>query len=109
SLLVNPAEPQEGYIRHAGLTTDPAASFPGMSRRAWHLASVRTDGSGIGAWSLRWRDETTNHAYAPAPSPDAFFAAFLPSPTLTDASGFGGIRRYARGSIPWSSAAGITD
>ncbi len=102
-----------GYAQHAGLTIDARehVAGPTMSRNYWQLMSVNTDGLDLRLWSGRFRSDAGNHAYGGGFSPDgsAFFGNFFPSLTMTDAGGFGGVRRWSRGPEAWESVVGITE
>lgn len=102
-----------GFAQHIGLTMDPRehVAGPSMSRNYWQLMSVNTDGLELRLWSGRFRSDAGNHAYGGGFSPDgaAFYGNFFPSLTMTDAGGFGGVRRWSRGPEPWTPLVGITE
>ncbi|WP_224247510.1 DUF7402 domain-containing protein [Hyalangium gracile] len=106
------ANPQGGYDRKDGLTTDRSnpVGGPDMFRNAWQAAAINPDGTGLELWNGRFRLEEKNHVYGGAFSPQGvFFANFFPMYNMTEASGFGGIRRYERGPTPYQPILGVAD
>jgi hypothetical protein len=101
-----------GYDQKDGLTTnrDNPVGGPDMFRNGWQAASINPDGTGLEMWNGRFRLEERNHVYGGAFSPDGvFFANFFPMYNMTEASGFGGIRRYERGPLPYRPIIGVAD
>lgn len=99
------------YARHLGLTVDRDAPVggPSMFRNAWQAASIDPDGSGLAMWTGVRRDEDANHVYGGAFAPDGtLFANYFPMANMTEAGGFGGIRRYVRGPHRHAPVVGIT-
>jgi hypothetical protein len=99
------------YQQHLGLTTDRNAPVggPSMFRNAWQAARIRPDGTGLALWSGRRRIEDANHAYGGAFAPDgALYANYFPMANMTEAAGFGGLRRYERGAQPYAPVLGVT-
>jgi hypothetical protein len=99
------------YEQHLGLTTNRNAPVggPSMFRNAWQAATIRPDGTGLAMWSGRFRNEDANHVYGGAFAPDGvLFANYFPMSNMTEAAGFGGIRRYERGAVPYVPVLGIT-
>jgi len=92
--------PEPCYAMHDGLTTDRNVEVGGadnLFRNAWQIATINPDGTDLKLWSGVFRDEEANHIYGGAFAPDgALFANFFPMYNMTEAAGFGGIRRYAR-------------
>ena len=100
-------------INHSGAECfEPGGKF-NMERNSWHLASINPDGTGVAQFA--GRSNTTfygtivNHAYGGSFAPDgSFYANFFPMANGTEASGFGGIRRYQRGPNGYTHIIGIT-
>jgi hypothetical protein len=111
------AEPNGGYIQKDGLSANrnlQMAGTPGFAdylwRNAWHAASINPDGTNLTMWGGSFRDEEANHVYGGAFSPDGtLFANFFPMYNMTEAGGFGGIRKFSRGPHRYTRVAGITD
>jgi hypothetical protein len=81
-----------------------------MFRNAWQAAAINPDGTGLEMWNGRFRLEERNHVYGGAFSPQGvLFANFFPMYNMTEASGFGGIRRYERGPSPYKAVIGVAD
>ncbi len=82
-------------------------------RIAWQLATIRPDGTELKMWSGATDgriDDARNHAYGGAFAADgAFYGNFYPMLNMTEASGFGGIRRFVRGPGTHTRVAGVTD
>lgn len=116
STITAPIGPVFGYTgnayqQHLGLTGDRNAPVGGetMFRNAWQAATIRPDGRGLALWSGRRRDEEANHVYGGAFTPaGALYANYFPMYNMTEAAGFGGIRRYERGAMPYVPILGIT-
>jgi hypothetical protein len=99
-------EPSGGYQQHEGLTRLAAdavgAGNNNMVRNSWHLASINPDGTKLAMWGVRSSTnsggERVNHAYGGTfTDRGVFYANFFPMRNMTEAAGFGGIRRYHRG------------
>jgi hypothetical protein len=111
------ADPNGGYIQKDGLSANRSlqmAGTPGFAdylwRNAWHAASINPDGTNLTMWGGTFRDEEANHVYGGAFAPDGtLFANFFPMYNMTEAGGFGGIRKYVRGPHRYTRVAGITD
>lgn len=106
------ADPNGGWQIKDGLTTDRSNHVGGpdaLFRNAWQAATIRPDGTGLAMWTGRFRDEASNHVYGGAFAPDGSFVAnFFPMFNMTEAAGFGGLRRYRRGALPYQAIAGVT-
>jgi hypothetical protein len=99
------------YEQHLGLTgdRDDPVGGPTMFRNAWQAAAIAPDGTGLEMWSGRFRNEDANHVYGGAFTPDGvLFANYFPMANMTEAAGFGGVRRYQRGPEPYAPVLGIT-
>ena len=97
-----------GYSRHLGLAAAVDAQLSGVGpienvvRNSWHLGTIRPDGGDLilfaGVSGLFDDGEDDNHAYGGSFAPDgSLFTSFFPMRNLTEAAGFGGVRRYMRG------------
>lgn len=114
-------DPRGGYIMKDGLCAinssgtkcfEPGGKFT-MERNSWHLASINPDGTGLvqfaGRSNTTFYGTLVNHAYGGSFAPDgSFYANFFPMTNGTEASGFGGIRRYQRGPNGYTAIIGIT-
>jgi hypothetical protein len=113
--------PDGSFRQHLGLvsTLDAGAlgGVPGgpgnLLRNSSQLASIRPDGTGLmqfaGESGLFLSGEDINHAYGGSFAPDGtLYANFFPMANGTEASGFGGIRRYTRGAARPSAVIGVT-
>jgi hypothetical protein len=101
-----------GYDQKDGLTTnrDNPVGGPDMFRNGWQAATINPDGTGLEMWNGRFRLEEKNHVYGGAFSPQGvLFANFFPMYNMTEASGFGGVRRYERGPNPYKAVIGVAD
>ncbi len=101
------ANPAGGYRQKDGLVAGPG-KHGRMVLQVWTLAAINPDGTGLEMWSGFMRDEMSNHAYGGGFSPEGdFYANFFPMTNMTEAGGFGGIRRYRRGPGQYTPVAGI--
>ncbi|MEZ4731853.1 MAG: hypothetical protein R3E79_32430 [Caldilineaceae bacterium] len=111
----------EGYRQALGLLslTDatPDDLIPGgianVTRNAWHLGSINPDGTELqlfaGGSGVFLHGEDHNQAYGGDFTPDGvFYANYFPMKNLTEAAGFGGIRRYERGAHGYTHVIGVT-
>jgi hypothetical protein len=82
-------------------------------RNAWHLATIRPDGTELAMWGGATDGrvaEQRNHVYGGAFARDgAYYANFYPMFNMTEASGFGGVRRFSRGPGTYAPVIGVTD
>lgn len=111
TILEDPGDPSKGYAQKDGLTTDrdDPVGGPSMFRNAWQPATIAPDGTGLALWSGRFRDEEANHVYGGSFSEDGvLYASFFPMYNMTEAAGFGGIRRYERGAMEYTPILGVT-
>jgi len=100
-----------GYTQKDGLTTrrDTHVGGSTLFRNAWQLTSINPDGTELTMWAGAFRNEAGNHAYGGAfTSTGEFLANFFPMYNMTEASGFGGIRKYHRGPGIASPVLGVT-
>jgi hypothetical protein len=115
--------PSGGYIQKDGLIAASQSGQAGVgqvpggiynvNRNSWPLAAINPDGTGLrqfaGGSGLFEEGEMANHAYGDAFTPSGvFYANFFPMTNGTEAAGFGGIRRYARGAQGYAPVIGIT-
>ncbi len=111
--LTSIPDPNGGWVQKDGLTVNRSNHVGGpdnLWRNHWHIAAVNPDGTGLAQWSGHFRSENDNHFYGGAFSPEGeLFANFFPMHNMTEASGFGGIRRYHRGSERYQPVLGVTE
>ncbi len=102
-----------GYVRKDGLTTDTASQKPVaalMSRNAWHAATIDPDGTHLEMWSGVRRDDAANHYYGGSFEPDGkLLGNFYPMHNMTEAGGFGGVRRLVRRAGGATALIGVTE
>jgi hypothetical protein len=109
----------EGYDSHLGLTHrrsliagEEEGILPrdNMFRNSWQAHQVNPDGSGLSMYSGFRRSESWNHYYWGCFS-DAgdLYGNFFPMHNMTEAAGFGGIRKYKRGPGQAEPVIGVTD
>ena len=111
----------EGYImkdgvcalKFQGAECQEAGGLSNLERNSWHLAVINPDGTGLAQFAGRsmstFIGEEVNHAYGGSFAADgSFYANFFPMMNGTEASGFGGIRRYQRGANGYTPIIGIT-
>jgi hypothetical protein len=112
-------DPNGGYVRNGGLSAQRSTELDGSGkygdflwRNVWNPATINPDGTGLAAWGvsfLHTGDGNNGHVYGGAFSPGGdLYANFFPMFNMTEAAGFGGIRRYPRGPQPYTSIIGIT-
>jgi hypothetical protein len=105
-----------GYKQKDGLSAERSSQIDGSSkygdylwRNAWQAATINPDGTGLAMWGGAFRQEASNHTYGGAFAPNGdFYANFFPMYNMTEAGGFGGIRRYSRGAGSYTPVTGIT-
>lgn len=93
-----------GFTRKDGLTvnrdvqiTDGSEFADLLWRNAWQIATINPDGTDVKMWSGAFRNEEANHTYGGTFIPNGDFVSnFFPMYNMTEASGFGGLRYYAR-------------
>jgi hypothetical protein len=111
------ADPNGGYEQHIGLTHNRHQAVGdgiyNLERNSWHLASINPDGTGLTMWginsSIFHSGEDRNHIYGGAFTTDGvFYGNYFPMRNLSEAAGFGGIRRYTRGPGYYEPVIGIT-
>lgn len=112
---VNPEEVVEagdGYAVKDGLTIDRARHVGGadrLFRNQWHAAVIRPDGTELGMWSPIEHAHDASHYYGGSfDAAGDLIANYFPMANMTEASGFGGLRRYRRGATNYEHLAGVT-
>ena len=106
-----------GYVQKDGLSADRTLQMDGSGdyadylwRNAWQAATIYPNGTGLAMWTGAFRDEAGNHVYGGAFTPDGVLIAnFFPMYNMTEAAGFGGLRRYERGPGTYTPLLGITE
>ena len=102
-----------GFVRKDGLTSDRSNHVGGadfLFRNAWHAAAINPDGTGLEQWGGVHHHLDANHMYGGAFTPaGTLIANYFPMSNMTEASGFGGLRRYARGPGTYAPMLGVTD
>jgi hypothetical protein len=109
-------DPRGGYRRKDGLSADRGSQMTGapqyaewLWRNAWQTATINPDGTGLSLWSGSFRNEEANHAYGGAFNQSGeLYANYFPMFNMTEAAGFGGIRKFTRGGNPYTPVAGVT-
>jgi|GEM_PF-1536378 len=106
------ADANGGYLRKDGLTADRNNQVGGadfLFRNTWHAASINPDGTGLDQWGGVHHHLDANHMYGGAFTPaGVLIANYFPMTNMTEASGFGGLRRYVRGPGTYSPILGVT-
>ena len=112
-------DPAGGFVQKDGLSAKRDVEMDGspgyadyLWRNVWNAATINPDGTELKAWGgsfLQTGDGNTGHVYGGGFSASGqLFANFFPMMNMTEASGFGGIRRYSRGPEPYAPIIGIT-
>ncbi len=105
-------DPTGGYVQHLGLSADRTGQYGGpdfLWRNAWHAATINPDGTELAMWAGNLRDEEANHMYGGAFTPEGdLIANYYPMLNMTEAAGFGGLRRYGRGPGAYQPILGVT-
>jgi PKD repeat protein len=102
----------DGYERKDGLTRDRDRQLGGgdfLFRNSWHSAFINPDGTGLAQFAGPHQRTDGVHAYGGAFDPNGDFVAnYFPMTNMTEAAGFGGLRRYKRGEIDYVPVIGVT-
>ena len=109
-------DPDGGYVQKDGLSAARSKQIDGSSqygdylwRNAWQAATINPDGTGLAMWAGKFREENGNHVYGGGFSDGGeLYANFFPMHNMTEAAGFGGIRKYVRGPGTYTPLIGIT-
>lgn len=101
-----------GFIQKDGLTSVSTGGTPDVSdmdRNAWHAATINPNGSQLTKWSGVQRDDVANFYYGGSFDANGqLISNFFPMLNMTDAGGFGGVRRIKRGASTNTSLIGVT-
>lgn len=108
-------------VTSGGITANRSTEMDGsiffgdfMNRNGWQIAEINPDGTGLRMFAgdpIRGREaaEDANHGYGGGFASDGtFYANFFPMRNMSEASGFGGIRRYRRGPGAYTPIIGVT-
>ena len=110
--LATVADPAGGYKQHLGLSADRGRQVGGpdyLWRNAWQAAAINPDGTGLALFAGAFRDEEANHVYGGGfTDAGVLLASYFPMYNMTEAAGFGGIRRFQRGPQRYQPVAGVT-
>ena len=102
-----------GYSQNLGLTTDRGNHVGGgdfLWRNQWHPAAINPDGTDLEQWGGSHHKLDASHAYGGSFLPNGDLVAnYYPMANMTEAGGFGGIRLFRRGPLPYQSIIGITN
>ncbi len=102
----------EGYYRKDGLTMNRGNEVGGpllLFRNLWHLASINPDGTELQQFAGAHHSSDAAHAYGGSFEADGDIVAnYFPMTNMSEAAGFGGLRRYKRGEPEYESIIGIT-
>jgi F5/8 type C domain len=100
-----------GYIQKDGLTSVATGGDPDVSdmdRNSWHAATINPNGSQLTKWSGVQRDDVANFFYGGSFDANGqLISNFFPTLNMTDAGGFGGVRRIKRGASVTTSLIGV--
>lgn len=110
-------DPNGGYIQKDGLSANRDRQIDGSNanrdllwRNAWQAATINPDGTELAMWSGTSLNESNNHIYGGAFTPNGqLIANFYPMFNMTEAGGFGGLRLYTRGPGLYKPLFGITE
>lgn len=103
--------PAGGFVMQNGLTADPRDSSgrTNLIFNNWQLASINPDGTNLTMWTGHYRDIDIMHAYGGGFTPNGeLIANYFPMYNMSEAAGFGGLRRYHRGPGLYEPLAGVT-
>ncbi len=112
--LLDTVTTAQGTARALGLSTqfdpNPPSRTAQFEANMWTAASINPDGTDLAAFSLFFRgNETMNHYYGGSFAPDGtLYGNYFPMENMTEASGFGGIRKVNRGAIRYTHIIGNT-
>lgn len=111
------------YVTYGGLTANRDVQVFGTvyygdfaNHNSWQLAEINPDGTGLRKFSGQVTNtcnklcsDDLDHAYGGSFAPDGvFYASFFPLHNMTEASGFGGIKKFVRGPNRPTSIIGVT-
>lgn len=105
-------DPDGGFIRKDGLTAERNNQVGGNDfsfRNSWHAATINPDGTGLAQWGGAHHRDDATHMYGGTFLVNGDLVAnYFPMSNMTEAAGFGGLRRYARGPGYPTPVIGIT-
>jgi hypothetical protein len=103
-------EQKDGLSALRGHEMDGASQYNDyLWRNAWQIATINPDGTGLAMWGGAFRNEAGNHMYGGSFTPNGdLIANFFPMYNMTEAAGFGGLRRYSRGPGSYTPIMGVT-
>ena len=112
--LLDTVPTADGFARSLGLSTQFDPNPPSRTGRfeanMWTPASINPDGTDLTAFSLFFRgNETMNHFYGGSFAQDGtLYGNYFPMENMTEAAGFGGIRKVTRGAVRYTHVIGNT-
>ncbi len=102
----------DGYEQKDGLTRsrDNQLGRPDfLFRNSWHAAFINPDGTDLAQFAGPHQSSDGVHVYGGAFAPNGeLIANYFPMTNMTEAAGFGGLRRYRRGTVEYEPIIGIT-
>ena len=106
------ADSNGGYVQKDGLSADRNNEVGGpdfLWRNQWHAATINPDGTELAQWGGVAHKLDANHMYGGAFTPNGVLIAnYFPMENMTEAAGFGGLRRFQRGPGNYAPVIGIT-
>ncbi len=106
------AEGPRRFLQKDGLTADRDGQLGGpdfLFRNRWHTATINPDGTDLAQFAGAHQAEDGIHSYGGSFSPAGeWIANYFPMTNMTEAGGFGGLRRYLRGSTEYEPIIGVT-
>jgi len=112
--LLDTVPTADGFARSLGLSTqfdpNPPTNTAQFEANMWTAASINPDGTDLAAFSLFFRgNETMNHYYGGTFSENGtLYGNYFPMENMTEAAGFGGIRKVNRGAVRYNHIIGNT-
>ncbi len=106
---------RNGWLHKDGLTSNLNDVLNGQqymfNNNSFFLTEINPDGSGLRLFTSNYRELSENSIYGGAFTPDGDFVGnWFPIEHLTESSGFGGIKKYFRGSkLKPQALVGTTD
>lgn len=99
-----------GYQMHLGLTVDRSNHVGGpdnLWRNNWNPAAINPDGTGLALWAGNF--DGLDYYGGSFTDDGVLIANYFPMVNLTEAGGFGGLRRIYRGAGNYQGIIGITN
>ncbi len=101
------------YLQHDGLTAigRNQVGFNGnLFANFWQIASINPDGTDLDRWGGSFRNANQLHYYGGSFAPNGdLISNYFPMSNMTEAAGFGGLRRFYRGPNSYEPIIGVTD